>query len=127
MRQSDAGFCRLGPSRMRGRASPFILRCFSLGETPLRAQYEGPEPCDVAKRLLGNGRPGMADDAGDEFRRPVPLALAGLVVIGGALAAFLWSQDAQTRSQMTDSLNAAEKARESLAADLQNLQKVAGT
>src|SRR5208337_2660088 len=60
----------------------------------------------------------MADDAGDEFRRPVPIALAGLAIVGWALAAFLWSQDAQTRSQMTDSLNAAEKARESLAADL---------
>ena len=69
----------------------------------------------------------MADDAGGEFRRPVPLALAGLAIIGWALAAFLWSQDAQTRTQMTDSLNAAEKARESLAADLQNLQKQAGT
>jgi chromosome segregation ATPase len=69
----------------------------------------------------------MADDAGDEFRRPLPLALAGLAIIGWALAAFLWAQDAQTRTRMTESLNAAEKARESLAADLQNLQKEAGT
>ena len=50
-------------------------------------------------------------------------ALAGLAIIGWALAAFLWSQDAQTRSQMTDLLNAAEKARESLAADLRICRK----
>ncbi len=69
----------------------------------------------------------MAHDAGDEFRRPVPLALAGVAIIGWLLAAFLWSQASQTESQMTESLHAAERARESLAADLQNLQKAAGT
>ena len=69
----------------------------------------------------------MADDAGDEFRRPVSLALAGVAIIGWALAGFLWTQASQTQTQMTDSLHAAEQARESLAADLQNLQKPAGT
>ena len=39
----------------------------------------------------------MAHDAGDEFRRPIPLALTGLAVIGWLLAAFLWSRAAQTR------------------------------
>ena len=39
----------------------------------------------------------MADDAGDEFRRPVPLALAGLARLSaGPSQPFLWSQDAQT-------------------------------
>jgi len=52
----------------------------------------------------------MAYDAGDEFRRPVPLALAGVAIIGWLLAAFLWSQASQTQSQMTESLRAAERA-----------------
>ena len=50
-----------------------------------------------------------------------------MAIVGWLLAAFLWSQASQTESQMTDSLRAAERAREALAADLQNLQKAAGT
>lgn len=69
----------------------------------------------------------MAYDAGDELRRPVLLALAGAALIGWLLAAFLWTEASRTQSEMTESLNAAERARESLAADLQNLQKAAGT
>ena len=70
----------------------------------------------------------MAWGAGEEFRRPVTLALPGvgahrmgprrLPVDGGF---------AHPESRLTASLRAAEKARETLAADLQNLQKAAGT
>ncbi len=69
----------------------------------------------------------MAYDAGDGWRRPVPLALAGVAIIGWLLAAFLWTEASRSQSELTESLNAAERARESLAADLQNLQKAAGT
>ena len=44
-----------------------------------------------------------------------------------AVAAAVWWQSSQTQSQLTESLTAAERARESLASDLQNLQKTAGT
>ncbi len=69
----------------------------------------------------------MAYDAGDELRRPVSLALAGVAIIGWLLAAFLWTEASRSQAEMTESLKAAERARESLAADLQNLQKAAGT
>ena len=65
--------------------------------------------------------------AEEDFRRPVTLALTGVALIGWVLAAFLWSQASRIQDEMTASLHAAEKARESLAADLQNLQKSAGT
>ena len=69
----------------------------------------------------------MPYDSADSFSRPVPLALAGVAAIGWLLAAFLWSQASQTQTEMKELLRAAERARESLAADLQNLQKAAGT
>ena len=69
----------------------------------------------------------MAYDTGDELRRPVSLALAGVAIIGWLLAGFLWTEASRTQSELSGSLNAAERARESLAADLQNLQKAAGT
>jgi predicted nucleic acid-binding Zn-ribbon protein len=126
---------RLRPFRHRLRsghaivgAPPFArwnfdpaLRRFSLGGPRSSAQYA------KLKTAFENRRIRMAYDAGDEFRRPVPLALAVLAVIGWLLAAYLWSKASETEAQMTDSLSAAERARESLAADLQNLQKSAGT
>ena len=69
----------------------------------------------------------MADDSGDAFWRPLPLALSAVAIIGWLLAAYLWTQASQVQSQMTELLRAAEKSRELLAADLQNLQKAAGT
>ena len=69
----------------------------------------------------------MAYRTGDDLRRPVSLALAGVAIIGWLLAGFLWTGMRETQREMTESLNAAEQARESLAADLQNLQKAAGT
>jgi chromosome segregation ATPase len=63
----------------------------------------------------------------DEFRRPLPLALAALAAVGWLGAAYVWSEASRSESQLTDALHAAEQARESLATDLQNLQKTAGT
>ena len=69
----------------------------------------------------------VAYDLTDDFRRPVPLALAALAIVGWLLVAYFWSQASDVRAQMDDSLRRAEHARESMAADLQNLQKAAGT
>jgi peptidoglycan hydrolase CwlO-like protein len=69
----------------------------------------------------------MAYDLTDDFRRPVPLALAALAIVGWLLVSYFWSQAADARVQMDDSLRRAEHAREIMAADLQNLQKEAGT
>ena len=63
----------------------------------------------------------------DDFRRPVPLALAALAIVGWLLVSYFWSQAADVRAQMDDALKRAELAREGMAADLQNLQKAAGT
>ncbi len=68
----------------------------------------------------------MANETGDEFRRPIPLALAALAAIGWLSALYIWWQASQTEWQITESLRTAEQARESLATDLQNLQKTAG-
>ncbi len=69
----------------------------------------------------------MAFDVSDEFRRPVPLALAALAIVGWLLVSYFWSQESDVRTQMDDALKRAELAREGMAADLQNLQKAAGT
>src|SRR5579872_6898749 len=69
----------------------------------------------------------MAYDLSSEIRRPVPLAFAAVAVIGWLLVAYFASQVSDVQSQMHESLNRAEKARESMAADYQNLQKAAGT
>jgi chromosome segregation ATPase len=62
----------------------------------------------------------------DDFRRPLPLALAALAIVGWLLVSYFWSQAADVRAQMDDALKRAELARQGLAADLQNLQKSAG-
>jgi chromosome segregation ATPase len=66
-------------------------------------------------------------DMSDDFRRPVPLALAALAIVGWLLVSYFWSQAADVRAQMDDSMKRAELARAGLAADLQNLQKAAGS
>ena len=68
----------------------------------------------------------MAYDLSSEFRRPLPLALAAVAVIGWLLVAYFASEVADVQSQMHDALARAEKARESMAADLQNLQRASG-
>jgi hypothetical protein len=68
----------------------------------------------------------MANETGNELRRPIPLALAGIAAIGWLSAVYVWWQASETESQIATSLHAAEQARESLAADLQKLQKTAG-
>jgi chromosome segregation ATPase len=68
----------------------------------------------------------MADESDEQSRRTVSLALAALVAVGWLAAGFVWWQGAQKQSYLTEQLTAAERARESLASDLQNLQKAAG-
>src|SRR5271170_4814272 len=90
---------------------------------------------NMSSRLVGLGcgpRSGackgrvMEDERGETSRRPVTLVLACVAVVGWLIAAGVWWQSSQTQSQLNESLTAAERARESLASDLQNLQKTAG-
>ncbi len=81
----------------------------------------------LARRGAIDREDAMAFDSADRFSRPVPFALAAVAVVGWLLAAFFWSQVSQTRTETTQSLRSAERAREALATDLQNLQKAAGT
>ncbi len=69
----------------------------------------------------------MAFRTGEGWRTPVLLAFAALAIIGWLLAGYLWIVAAQTEASMVGALHAADKARENLEADLQNLQKSAGT
>ena len=69
----------------------------------------------------------MDDERSKSSSRPVTLALACIAAVGWLGGAAVWWQSSQTQSQLTNSLTAAERARESLASDLQNLQKTAGT
>jgi chromosome segregation ATPase len=68
----------------------------------------------------------MADESDEQSLRPILLALAALAIVGWLAAGFVWWQGWQTQSNLTEQLTAAERARESLASDLQNLQKTAG-
>jgi chromosome segregation ATPase len=69
----------------------------------------------------------MDVETSESSRRPFPLVWASAAAVGWLLAAGVWWQSSQTQSQLNASLTAAERARESLASDLQNLQKAAGT
>jgi chromosome segregation ATPase len=68
----------------------------------------------------------MADQSDEQSWRPILLALAALAVVGWLAAGFMWWQDRQTQSSLTEQLAAAERARQSLSSDLQNLEKTAG-
>jgi chromosome segregation ATPase len=68
----------------------------------------------------------MADDGDHQSWRLVLPALSALAVVGWLAAGFIWWQGWRTQSYLTDQLTAAERARESLASDLQNLEKTAG-
>jgi uncharacterized phage infection (PIP) family protein YhgE len=100
---------------------------FVLGGRPRRSQYGDMPPGsgDRARRDALRGRV-MADESDESSRRAVSLALAGLAAVGWLAAAFIWWQGGQTQSQLTEQLTTTERARESLASDLQNLQKTAG-
>jgi septal ring factor EnvC (AmiA/AmiB activator) len=73
-----------------------------------------------------DGEASVAYDLSSEIRRPVPLALAAVAVIGWLLVAYFASQVSDVQSQLHDALGRAEKARETMAAELQNLQKSSG-
>lgn len=66
----------------------------------------------------------MADE--ERPRRSVSLGLTAFAVVGWLAAGLFWWQGAQTQSLFSEQLTVTEKARESLASDLQNLQKSAG-
>jgi chromosome segregation ATPase len=68
----------------------------------------------------------MADQSDEQSWRPVLLALAVLAAAGWLASGFIWWQGGQTQSYLTEQLAAAERARQSLASDLQNLEKTAG-
>ena len=68
----------------------------------------------------------MADESDESSHRAKSLALAVLAAAGWLVAGFFWWQGGQTQSQLTEQLRTVERARESLASDLQNLQKSAG-
>ena len=69
----------------------------------------------------------MAYKITDEFRRPAPLALAAFAIVGWVLVAYFSSRVSTIQSKMSDAINRAEHARESMAADLQDLQKALGS
>ncbi len=68
----------------------------------------------------------MADESDEQSSRAFVLTLAGLAVAGWLAAGFVWWQGGQAQSYLTEQLTIAERARESLASDLQNLEKTAG-
>ena len=68
----------------------------------------------------------MSDQSDEQSWRPILLALAALAAVGWLAAGFIWWQGGQTQSYFAEQLAAAERARESLASDLQNLEKTAG-
>ena len=68
----------------------------------------------------------MADESDEQSWRSILLALAALATLGWLATAFVWWQGTQAQSYLNERLGAAERARESLASDLQNLEKSAG-
>jgi chromosome segregation ATPase len=78
----------------------------------------------LSEAVQGEAR--VAYDLSTDFRRPLPLALAAVALIGWLLVAYFASQVSDVQGQMHDALARAEKARETMAADLQNLQKTSG-
>ena len=68
----------------------------------------------------------MADGSDESSHRARSLALVVLAAIGWLAAGFFWWQGGQTQSRLAEQLTAVERARKSLASDLQNLQKSAG-
>ena len=69
----------------------------------------------------------MADESDESSQRATSLALGLLAAVGWLAAGFIWWQSGYAQSQLTEQLTAAERGRESLASDLQNLQKAAGS
>ena len=68
----------------------------------------------------------MADESHEPSSRTISLALAALAAVGWLAAGFIWWQGGQTQSSLTEQLATAERARQSVASDLQNLEKTAG-
>ena len=68
----------------------------------------------------------MADESHEQSSRTISLALAALAAVGWLAAGFIWWQGGQTQSYLTEQLATAERARQSVASDLQNLEKTAG-
>src|SRR6516165_10342643 len=102
-----------------------------LGRRQFYAWRAAPAPAIWRGAPLGSGRRArrgackgcvMEDETGQSSRWPVVLVLACAAAVGWLIAAFLWWQSSQNESQLNEALTATERARESLASDLQNLQ-----
>jgi DNA repair exonuclease SbcCD ATPase subunit len=102
-------------------------RHFVLGGPPRRPQYG---LCLLVRGIALDATPEgsrvMADESHEQSSRAVVLTLAALAAAGWLAAGFVWRQGGQTQSFLTEQLTSAERARESLASDLQNLEKTAG-
>src|ERR1700733_11360299 len=132
---------RLGASRPQRRGVPWLSFCFEkhigrsirqrphfvLGGPPRRPQYGA---CLLSLRHRARRdalrRRVMADESDKQSPRPISLALAALAAVGWLAAGFIWGQGGQTQSYLTGEVATAERARQSLASDLQNLEKTAG-
>jgi chromosome segregation ATPase len=68
----------------------------------------------------------MADESDEPSRRAISMALTALAALGWLAAGLTWWQGSRSQSQLIAQLTATERARESLASDLQNLQKMVG-
>jgi CHASE3 domain sensor protein len=69
----------------------------------------------------------MFVDVGAEFRRPVPLALAIVAGLGWLLALALWWSASTARASYEERIRGLEIARQSLAAELEEQRRAAGT
>ena len=67
---------------------------FTAGTIAMRPTLEGRPSADRRPRSVD-----MALSAGEDFRRPVTLALSGLALIGWLLAGYLWSEASRTEAR----------------------------
>jgi phage-related minor tail protein len=123
-RRRRGAVLRRGPRR----ESVFAAEYFALGERLSPFQYAASRAPLASRRRASPFKEAiMAYDLTNDFRRPVPLALAALAIVGWLLVSYFWSQASDVRAQMDDALKRAEAARATMASDLQNLQKAAGS
>ncbi len=69
----------------------------------------------------------MADDVKSDFRRPVPIALAVLAVVGWILAIVFWQQRQSVEEELTAALQAEQSAHAETRTELRQMEELAGT